>query len=67
MLGSAKMGLVAEYTSVKFALVSGGGLCIIAVLGTAMFLPKFAAYDGREGIRQREREEAAERSARSEI
>jgi MFS family permease len=63
MLGSAKMGLVAEYTSVKFALVSGGGLCIVAVLGTAMFLPKFAAYDGREGIKQREREEAARANA----
>jgi MFS family permease len=63
MLGSAKMGLVAEYTSVKFALVSGGGLCIVAVLGTAMFLPKFASYDGREGIKQREREEAARANA----
>jgi predicted MFS family arabinose efflux permease len=62
MLGSAKMGLVAEYTSVKFALVSGGGLCIAAVLATAMFLPKFASYDGREGIKQREIEEA-ERAA----
>jgi MFS family permease len=58
MLGSAKMGLVAEYTSVKFALVSGGAVCIVAVAGTAMFLPKFFAYDGREGIRQREIEEA---------
>jgi MFS family permease len=58
MLGSAKMGIVAEYTSVKFALVSGGAVCIVAVAGTAMFLPKFFAYDGREGIRQREIEEA---------
>jgi len=58
MLGSAKMGIVAEYTSVKFALVSGGAICIFAVAGTAMFLPKFFAYDGREGIRQREIEEA---------
>jgi MFS family permease len=58
MLGSAKMGIVAEYTSVKFALVSGGAICIVAVAGTAMFLPKFFAYDGREGIRQREIEEA---------
>jgi len=57
MLGSAKMGLVAEYTSVKFALVSGGAACIVAVAGTAMFLPKFFAYDGREGIKQREIEE----------
>jgi MFS family permease len=58
MLGSAKMGLVAEYTSVKFALVSGGAACIVAVLGTAMFLPDFFRYDGRVGIKQREIEEA---------
>ena len=58
MLGSAKMGIVAEYTSVRFALVSGGITCIVAVILTAMFLPKFAAYDGREGIKQREIEEA---------
>ena len=58
MLGSAKMGIVAEYTSVKFALVSGGAICIVAVAGTALFLPKFFVYDGREGIRQREIEEA---------
>lgn len=58
MLGSAKMGIVAEYTSVKFALVSGGALCIIAVILTALFMPKFAAYDGREGVKQREIEEA---------
>ena len=58
MLGSAKMGLVAEYTSVKFALVGGGAVCIVAVAGTALFLPKFFAYDGREGIKQREIEEA---------
>jgi len=58
MLGSAKMGIVAEYTSVRFALVTGGAACIVAVAGTAMFLPKFFAYDGREGIKQREIEEA---------
>lgn len=58
MLGSAKMGIVAEYTNVKFALVSGGALCIIAVILTALFMPKFAAYDGREGVKQREIEEA---------
>ena len=58
MLGSAKMGLVAEYTSVKFALVSGGAACIVAVAGTAAFLPRFFTYDGREGIRQREIEES---------
>jgi hypothetical protein len=52
------MGLVAEYTSVKFALVSGGAVCIGAGAATAMFLPRFFSYDGREGVRQREIEEA---------
>lgn len=58
MLGSAKMGIVAEKFGVKSALISGGALCIIAVIGAALFLPKFVAYDGREGIKQREIEEA---------
>jgi hypothetical protein len=33
-------------------------MCVGAVILTALFLPKFAAYDGREGVRQRELEEA---------
>jgi hypothetical protein len=59
MLGSAKMGIVAERFGVKIALVSGGVLCVISVIGAALFLPKFLTYDGREGVKQREREEAA--------
>jgi MFS family permease len=58
MLGSAKMGIVAERFGVKAALVSGGILCVLAVIGSAMFLPRFLSYDGREGIKQREIEEA---------
>ena len=58
MLGSAKMGIVAELFSVKTAIVSGGVLCVIAVLGATVFLPKFLTYDGREGVKQKEREEA---------
>ena len=58
MLGGAKMGIVAEQFSVKTAIVSGGVLCVASVLAAALFLPKFIAYDGREGIRQKEREEA---------
>ena len=57
MLGSAKMGIVAEKFGVKTALVSGGALCIVSVLGAAVFLPKFLAYDGREGVKQKEIEE----------
>lgn len=58
MLGSAKMGIVAERFGVKAALVSGGVLCVVAVLGAALFLPKFFTYDGREGVKQKEIEEA---------
>ena len=58
MLGSAKMGIVAEKFGVKTALVSGGVLCVASVLGAALLLPKFATYDGREGVKQKEREEA---------
>ena len=58
MLGSAKMGIVAEYFGVKTALVSGGALCVVSVLVAALFMPKFASYDGREGVKQKEREEA---------
>ena len=59
MLGSAKMGIVAEKFGVKAALVSGGILCVVSVVGAAFFLPRFLTYDGREGVKEREREEAA--------
>ena len=58
MLGSAKMGIVAEKFGVKTALISGGVLCVISVIGAALFLPGFISYDGREGVKQRERDEA---------
>jgi MFS family permease len=58
MLGSAKMGIVAESFGVTAALVSGGVLCVVSVAGAALFLPKFLTYDGREGVKQREIEEA---------
>jgi hypothetical protein len=31
---------------------------VVSVLGAALLLPKFATYDGREGVKQKEREEA---------
>lgn len=58
MLGGAKMGLVAERFGVKTAIVSGGVLCVASVILTALFLPKFLKYDGREGVKQKEIEEA---------
>lgn len=59
MLGSAKMGIVAESFGVKAALISGGVLCVVSVAGAALFLPKFISYDGCEGVKHRDREEAA--------
>ncbi len=56
-LGSPKMGIVAEKFGVQNALISGGILCVAAIGILAFFLPKFLKYDGREGIKQREREE----------
>lgn len=58
MLGGAKMGIVAEGYGVKTAIVSGGVLCVASVILTALFLPKFITYDGREGVKQKEIEEA---------
>lgn len=58
MLGGAKMGIVAERFGIKTALVSGGVLCVVSVALAALFLPKFISYDGREGVRQKELEEA---------
>ncbi|MET0752104.1 MAG: MFS transporter [Pyrinomonadaceae bacterium] len=62
MLGGAKMGLVAEHYSVKTAIVSGGILCVVSVILSSLLLPKFIAYDGREGVKQKEIEEARNRS-----
>ncbi len=64
MLGSAKMGIVGEIWGTRIALVSGGIMCVFAVLGTALMLPRFFSYDGREGIKRREREEAERAAAR---
>ncbi len=58
MLGGAKMGIVAERFDVKTAIVSGGILCVASVVISSLLLPKFITYDGREGIKQREIEEA---------
>jgi MFS family permease len=58
MLGSAKMGIVAEHYGVKTALVSGGVLCVVFVGILTLLMPRFVAYDGREGVKQKEIEEA---------
>ena len=58
MLGNAKAGIVASYFGVKFAIISGGILCVVGTVVLAFFLPKFLTYDGREGVRLKEIEDA---------
>ena len=61
-----KMGLVAEEFGVQNAIISGGHLCVIAVLLLSFLLPKFLRYDGREGVKQKEIEEATQNAAAAE-
>lgn len=55
MLGNAKAGIVASYYGVQFAIVSGGVLAVIGAVALALFLPNFWTYDGREGVKLKEK------------
>lgn len=57
MLGSAEAGIVAHFFSLKTSIISGGILTIVGTIGLAILLPKFIAYDGRDGLKQKEFEE----------
>jgi MFS family permease len=55
--GQARSGLVADLTSVRTAIVSGGILCVAGVIGTAAWLKEFWRYDSRtdeHAIRERD-------------
>ncbi len=56
--GQARSGVVADLTSVRTSIVSGGALCVVAVAGTATWLRGFWRYDSRtdeHAVRERER------------
>lgn len=57
-LGDAEAGLVAALFSVRTSIVSGGILCVAGTVIISALLPEFLRYDGREGVRQKELEEA---------
>ena len=57
-LGSVEAGIVASLFSVRTSVVSGGVLCVIGTLILCALLPKFVAYDGRDGLKRKEREES---------
>ena len=50
-------GLVADLTSVRASILSGGVLCVVGVGGTAVWLDDFWRYDARtdeHAVRERE-------------
>jgi MFS family permease len=61
-LGDAEAGIVATLFSVRTSVVSGGILCVVGTAIISALLPQFISYDGREGIRQKEQEEALRES-----
>jgi MFS family permease len=57
-LGDAEAGLVATLFSVRASIVSGGILCVVGTAIISALIPQLIRYHGREGIRQKELEEA---------
>ncbi len=61
--GQARAGLVADAWSVRGSITSGGVLCVVGVVGTALWLRDFWSYDARtDEHARREREERARRT-----
>ncbi|HEX8487753.1 MAG TPA: MFS transporter [Propionibacteriaceae bacterium] len=55
--GQLRSGLVADLTTVRTSIVSGGALCVLGVAGTAAVLRDFWRYDARtdeHALRQRD-------------
>jgi MFS family permease len=46
-LGDVEAGVLASLTSLRFSIVSGGVVCVLACAATALALPKFLRYDAR--------------------
>ena len=63
-LGNAEAGLVASLFGLRASVVSGGVLCVVGSGVLALALPLFTRYDGREGLKHKQAEEAA-RAAQS--
>jgi MFS family permease len=57
-LGDAEAGIVATLFSVRTSIVSGGIVCVLGTVIISALLPQFVRYDGREGVKQKELEEA---------
>jgi MFS family permease len=65
LAGEARAGLVADMTSVRASIVSGGALCVVGVGLVASWLREFWRYDARTDEHAvRERQRRAELAAR---
>jgi len=49
-LGDLEAGVLASLTSLRFSVVSGGVLCVVACIATALALPAFRHYDSRKPL-----------------
>jgi len=47
-LGDLEAGVLASLTSLRFSIVSGGVLCVVGCIATALALPGFLEYDASE-------------------
>ncbi len=57
-LGDAEAGIVATLFSLRTSIVSGGVLCVVGTVAVSLLIPQFIEYDGREGFKRKELEEA---------
>jgi MFS family permease len=58
-LGNAEAGLAASLLGLRASVALGGALCVTGCVALALCLPRFIRYKGREGIAQKQAEEAA--------
>lgn len=58
-LGNAEAGLAASLLGLRNSVALGGALCVAGCVALAFCLPRFIQYKGREGIAQKQAEEAA--------
>ncbi|HZM79094.1 MAG TPA: MFS transporter [Candidatus Limnocylindrales bacterium] len=63
MLGQTRAGLSARFLGNPGAVIWGGVACVIGTVALGAALPRFLRYDGRDGLKHKEAEEAARAEA----
>lgn len=59
MLGQTRAGLTARFLGNPGAVIWGGILCVAGTVALGASLPRFLRYDGRDGLKHKQAEEAA--------